>query len=148
MEAGPVPADGCGALAFSGRVHRSLLTVGAKEWPLRGTCDLRTVGRRTGQVRRVEIWYIVVDEQVVITGTPGVRHWLANLREHPEAVLHRRDPDRDVEVVAREITDESIRRRVAEQAWYLQPWYAEQPYSIDDWVAEAPMVILMPTAPG
>jgi hypothetical protein len=113
--------------------------------PLTGTCDLSTVGRRTNRLRRVEIWYVVVDEQIIVTGTPGVRHWLANLREHPEAVLHLREPPGDLAVTAHEITDELTRCRVAEQAWRVQPWYAEQPYSLDDWVAGSPMVILTPT---
>ena len=113
--------------------------------PLSGTCDLTTMGRLTNRPRHVEIWYVVVDAQIVVTGTPGARHWLANLREHPEAVLHLREPARDLAVTAHEITDELTRCRVTEQAWRLQPWYAEQPYSIDEWVAGSPMVILAPT---
>ena len=117
----------------------------AAELPLTGTCDLSTVGRRSGQLRRVEIWYVIVDQQIVLTGTPGARHWLANLREHPEAVLHLRDPDRDLAVTAQEVTDAAVRRRVAVEAWRLQPWYAEQPYSIEQWVTASPMVTLTPT---
>jgi deazaflavin-dependent oxidoreductase (nitroreductase family) len=116
--------------------------------PLTGTCDLTTVGRRSGQRRRVEIWYVIVDKQIVVTGTPGARHWLANLREHPEATLHLRRPDREVAVAAAEVTDESTRRIVAREAWQLRPWYAEQAYSIEDWVAGSPMVILTPRGPG
>lgn len=119
----------------------------AAELPLTGTCDLSTVGRRSGELRRVEIWYVIVDEQIILTGTPGARHWLANLREHPEAVLHLRDPDRDLAVTAQEVGDAAVRRRVAEEAWRLQPWYAEQPYSIEQWVTASPMVTLTPTAP-
>ncbi len=116
--------------------------------PLTGTCDLSTIGRRSGRPRRVEIWYVLVDGRVVVTGTPGARHWLANLRDHPDAVLHLRDPDRDVAVTAREVTGREARRRVAEAGWRLQPWYAEQPYSVDDWVADSPMVVLTPMDPG
>ena len=116
--------------------------------PPTGTCEVSTLGRRSGMTRRVEIWYVVVDGQIVLTGTPGARHWLANLREQPEAVLHLREPARDCAVVAREVTDEAARRRVAGQAWRLQPWYAEQPYSIDDWVSGSPMVTLTPTDPA
>ena len=112
--------------------------------PPTGTCEVSTVGRRSGRTRRVEIWYVVVDGQIVLTGTPGVRHWLANLREHPEAVLHLREPVGDFEVVADEVMDPATRRRVIEHAWRLQPWYAAQPYSIDDWVSSAPMVTLTP----
>ena len=108
------------------------------------TCDLTTVGRRTGQGRRVEIWYVVVDGRIVVTGTPGPRHWLANLREDPNAVLHLRDPDRDIAVTAEEVTDPAARRRVATEAWRLQAWYADQPYSLEDWVADSPMVVLTP----
>lgn len=109
-----------------------------------GTCDLTTVGRRSGRRRRVEIWYVVVDGRIAVTGTPGARHWLANLRENPEAILHLRTPRRDVAVTAEEVTDEAARRRIATEAWRLQPWYADQPYSLEEWVASSPMVILTP----
>ncbi len=110
--------------------------------PLTGTCDVSTTGRRSGQVRRIEIWYVIVDGQIVLTGTPGPRSWLANLRNNRDAILHLRDPARDLAVLAREVTDQLQRRHVAEEACRLQPWYADQPYSIDDWVAGSPMVVL------
>ena len=113
--------------------------------PRTGTCDVSTVGRRSGEWRRVEIWYVVVDGEVVLTGTPGARHWLANLRARPAAVLHLRAPDRDVTVTATELTDPGERRRVVEEAWRLQPWYAEQPFSLEDWVEASPMVRLAPS---
>lgn len=116
--------------------------------PPTGTCEVSTLGRRSGRTRRVEIWYVVVDGKIVLTGTPGARHWLANLREHPEVVLHLREPAGDLAVVAEEVTDEAARRRVAGQAWRVQPWYAAQPYSIDDWVSGSPMVTLTPTVPA
>jgi hypothetical protein len=95
----------------------------------------------------VEIWYVVVDGDLVVTGTPGPRHWFANLRADPNGTLHLRDPQRDVAVLAREVTDPGERRRVVDEAWRLQPWYAEQPFSAEDWVAQSPMVVLEP-APG
>jgi deazaflavin-dependent oxidoreductase (nitroreductase family) len=115
--------------------------------PPTGTCDVLTVGRRTGEWRRVEIWYVVVDGALVLTGTPGARHWFANLRATPEAVLHLRDPEREVTVLAAEVTDPAERRRVVEDAWRLQPWYAEQPFTLDEWVERSPMVVLTPTPP-
>jgi deazaflavin-dependent oxidoreductase (nitroreductase family) len=119
----------------------------ADEMAPTGTCHLSAVGRRSGEPRRVEVWYVVVDERVVLTGTPGARHWLSNLREHAEAVLHLHQPDRDVAVRAKEVTDPAERRRVVQEAWRLQPWYAEQPFSVEDWFADSPMVMLMPTRP-
>ncbi len=118
----------------------------ARGLPPTGTCDVSTLGRRSEQWRRVEIWYVVVDGAVVLTGTPGSRHWLANLRARPSAVLHLRDPAVDVPVTALEVTDPGQRRRVVEEAWRLQPWYTDQPFSREDWVDAAPMVRLTPTA--
>ncbi|KRC88733.1 hypothetical protein ASE25_12925 [Terrabacter sp. Root85] len=112
------------------------------EMPPTGTCEISTVGRRSGRVTRIEIWYVVVDGQIVLTGTPGSRHWLANLRAHREAVLHLREPPDDRAVVADEVTDPAVRRHVTEEAWRLQPWYAAQPYSMDEWVSGSPMVRL------
>ncbi|MCB2176538.1 MAG: nitroreductase family deazaflavin-dependent oxidoreductase [Actinomycetales bacterium] len=114
--------------------------------PATGTCDLSTVGRRSGQVRRVETWYVVVDGRIVVTGTPGTRDWLANLRQDPGAIIHLRDPARDLAVTAQEVTERADRLRVVAAAWRLQPWYAEQPFSVEDWVARSPMVELVPTA--
>jgi hypothetical protein len=80
----------------------------------------------------------------VLTGTPGARHWLANLRENDTAVLHLREPARDVAVIATEVTDGATRRRVVAEAWRLQPWYADQPYSVEEWVAGSPVVTRTP----
>lgn len=120
----------------------------SQELPPTGTCDVSTVGRRSGETRRTEIWYVVVDGQIVLTGTPGPRSWLANLRAHSHAVLHLREPVRDLAVEAREVRDPAERRRVAEEACRLQPWYAAQPWSVEDWVAASPMVVLEPDSPG
>jgi deazaflavin-dependent oxidoreductase (nitroreductase family) len=117
----------------------------AEGLPPTGTCDVSTVGRRSGEWRRVEIWYVVVDGRMVLTGTPGARHWLANLRAHPQAVLHLRDPQRDVPVASAEVTLPHERRRIAEEAWRLQRWYADQPFDLGEWVAASPMVVLTPT---
>jgi deazaflavin-dependent oxidoreductase (nitroreductase family) len=123
-----------------------LRVVDARDLPLTGTCDLSTTGRRSGQDRRVKIWYVIIDGQIVVTGTPGARNWLANLRDHPDAILHLRDPSRDLPVTPEEVTDQAKRRRLVEEARRIQPWCADQPYSIEDWVAYAPMVVLMPAS--
>lgn len=118
-----------------------------RELPPTGTCEVSTQGRRSSATRRVEIWYVVVDGRLVLTGTPGPRHWLANLRAHPHAWIHLRSPVTDVAVLAEEVTDPQERRRIVESAWRLQPWYAEQPYSVEDWVQRSPMVVLVPVPP-
>ena len=89
---------------------------------------------------------MIIDGQIVVTGTPGARNWLANLRDRPNAILHLRDPSRDLPVIAEEVADQVKRRRIAEEARRIQPWYADQPYSNEDWVAYSPMVVLMPAS--
>lgn len=44
-----------------------------------------------------------------------------------------------------EVTLPQERRRIAEEAWRLQGWYADQPFDLGDWVADSPMVVLTPT---
>ena len=116
--------------------------------PATGTCVLRTVGPRTGRSRLVELWYVVVEAELVLTGTPGPRAWRANLRVNPAAVVRLPDPEGERAVVAREVTDPHRRRRIIDEAWRLQPWYAEQPYSVEEWVASSPVVVLDPHGPS
>ena len=100
------------------------------------TIDITTTGRRSGQPRRIEIWMMVVDDRFFITGTPGPRDWLANLRAHPELVVHVKGLG-DLEAVATEVVDASTRRVVLEHL--TTSWYRGQ-VPLEDLVATAPMV--------
>ena len=102
------------------------------------TVDITTIGRRSGQPRRIEIWMMVVADRFFITGTPGKRDWLANLRANPELVVHlTRGIHVDLGARAAEVTDETTRRLVIEHL--TASWYRSQT-SVDDLVANAPMV--------
>ncbi len=50
--------------------------------------DITTIGRKTGEARRIEIWFHRVDGRYFITGSPGARGWYANLLEHPDFTFH------------------------------------------------------------
>lgn len=50
--------------------------------------DITTTGRKTGEARRIEIWFHRVDGRFYITGTPGARGWYANMLEHPDFTFH------------------------------------------------------------
>jgi len=50
--------------------------------------DITTIGRTTGEPRRIEIWFHRIDGRYYITGTPGARSWYANLLEHPDFTFH------------------------------------------------------------
>ncbi|MEY2452722.1 MAG: hypothetical protein QOD92_2296 [Acidimicrobiaceae bacterium] len=79
-----------------------------------------------------------VEGRFFITGTPGRRDWLANLRANPELTIHlkTREPA-DLAAHATDVTDEATRRSVIEHL--AATWYRGQT-SVDDLVANAPMV--------
>ena len=106
----------------------------------RRTIDMTTVGRRSGLPRRIEIWWFRVDGRFVVTGTPGPRDWLANVRANPAVVIH--VDGMDIPAQAREVHDEEVRRRVMTHR--ETSWYRTQS-ELDRLVATAPMVeILFP----
>lgn len=100
--------------------------------------DITTTGRRSGRARRIEIWMLDVEGRFFITGTPGRRDWLANLRADPRLVVHlKRRARLDLDATATPVTDPVTRRRVL--AHLSATWYGTQA-SIEELVATAPMV--------
>src|SRR5438067_3978709 len=88
-----------------------------------GTFDITTTGRKTGQPRRLEIVYHVIDGRVYVSGQPRPqrRNWLANLDADPALTIHLRKPVRaDVEATARVIDSDAERRRILERV--AQNW--------------------------
>jgi deazaflavin-dependent oxidoreductase (nitroreductase family) len=81
-----------------------------------GVVDITTTGRRTGQPRRIEIVYHVIDGRVYISGQPNSqrqRSWLTNLQADPKFTFHlKRGVTADLPATARVITDEAERRAI------------------------------------
>ncbi|MEZ4571138.1 MAG: nitroreductase/quinone reductase family protein [Thermomicrobiales bacterium] len=50
--------------------------------------DITTIGRKSGDPSRKEIWFHNVEGDIYITGTPGARDWYANLIENPDFTFH------------------------------------------------------------
>lgn len=99
------------------------------------TIDLTTIGRKTGEPRRIEIWWFHVDGRFVITGTPGRRDWLANINANPAVTIH--VAGRDIAARATPIEDPKLRRAVFMDA--STTWYSTQA-ELDRLVATSPMV--------
>ena len=99
------------------------------------TVDLTTIGRRSGEPRTVEIWWFHVDGRFIITGTPGRRDWLANVRADPGVVVS--DRVGSYRGTATEIDDVEFRRRVFQDPQI--GWYATQA-ELDQLVGSAPMI--------
>lgn len=77
------------------------------------TIDITTTGRRSGQPRRIEIWFHNLGGRIYISGLPGQRDWYANLAADPEFVFHLKETAQiDLPARARLVTDPSERRRV------------------------------------
>jgi deazaflavin-dependent oxidoreductase (nitroreductase family) len=106
------------------------------------TIDLTTKGRKSGLPRRVEIWWFRVEGRFIITGTPGRRDWLANVRSDPEVIIH--VDGRDLRARVSPVEDEEFRRRV-----FTAPatsWYTTQA-ELDRLVSTAPMVEVLFDSP-
>ena len=69
--------------------------------------DITTRGRKSGEQRRIEIWFHRIGERFYITGTPGrPRSWYANLVAEPAFTFHlKQSATADLPATARPITD-------------------------------------------
>lgn len=102
------------------------------------TIDITTIGRRSGQPRRIEIWFLNIDDRIFITGTPRPRDWLANLTVEPAFTFHLKESlCADLAARAAVVTDPVQRRLVAQSA--AAAWYIERA-TVDEMVSGAPMV--------
>jgi deazaflavin-dependent oxidoreductase (nitroreductase family) len=79
------------------------------------TIDITTIGRRSGQPRRIEIVIHSFDHRLYISGMPSprTRAWLHNLRADPRLTIHLKQLlTADLAATAREITDPVERNQV------------------------------------
>ena len=99
------------------------------------TIDLTTYGRRSKEARRIEIWWFHFEDRFVITGTPGRRDWLANVRANPSIIIHALGWDLTARAV--EIGNADFRRRLFSGS--ETRWYRTQT-ELDRLVMHAPMI--------
>ena len=105
--------------------------------------DITTIGRKTGEPRRIEIWFHRVDGRYYITGTPDrPRDWYANLVAHPGFTFHLKESaTADLPATARPVTDVVERQKVF--AGLLAPLadFTRKPgQEPEAWVANSPLV--------
>ena len=81
-----------------------------------GIIDITTIGRRSGEPRRIEIALHSVDGRLVISGMPmreRTRAWIRNLEADPRLTIHlKQGPVADLPATARIVTDEAERREL------------------------------------
>jgi deazaflavin-dependent oxidoreductase (nitroreductase family) len=98
------------------------------------TVEITTIGRRSGQPRRIETWRYLADGRYWLTGSPGARDWYANLVAHPEFTLHLKD--RNLRVRARPVTDPDERAAVFGEIVPDLGWAG----SLESWIDGSPLV--------
>lgn len=104
--------------------------------------DITTIGRKSGEPRRIEIWFHNLDGRLYITGTPGrPRDWLANLLAHPAFTFHLKESTQaDLPAQAIPITEEGERRAVLTAI--LQK-LGRTEANVEEWVAGSPLVAVV-----
>lgn len=101
------------------------------------TIDITTIGRRSGEPRRIETWFHNLAGEIYLTGTPGKRDWYANLVHHPAFTFHLKETaTADLDARALPITETEDRRSI------LQTILArlDREGEVDRWVEESPLV--------
>lgn len=110
--------------------------------------DIITVGAKSGQPRRTEIWFHNLDGRLIICGTPSEdgsigaykpRSWLANLKANPDFSFCLKESVQ-AELPARsvEITDPDDRRAIMSAP--QTKWYRDQVGDLEVLVKFSPIV--------
>ena len=103
--------------------------------------DLTTIGRRTGQLRRIEIFLHDKDGLLFISGTPRpdrTRDWIHNITADPHVVVHlKRSITADIPATARVVTDPAERRPLMAAA--AQRWGRTD---VEEMVQHSPLIVL------
>ncbi len=103
--------------------------------------DLTTIGRRSGQRRRIEIFLHDDDGRLFITGIPRAdrtRDWIHNISADPTVVVHlKQDVPADLPATARVITDRAERLPLIEAA--ARTWGRTD---IEEMLQHSPLIVL------
>ena len=102
------------------------------------TIDITTTGKRSGLLRRTEIWFMYIKERVFITGTPGPRDWYANLVAHPDFTFHIKEATKiDLKARAYPVIEPEERHRIMSAP--ETEWYRNQA-TMENLISGSPMV--------
>ncbi len=106
------------------------------------TIDITTIGKKSGEPRRIEIWYHHVGGKFYISGIPGPRSWYANLVENPEFTFHLKgSAQADLPARAAPILDESPRREIIKGILdKIAKDLTSDSADLETWVQKSPLV--------
>ena len=101
--------------------------------------DITTIGRTTGQLRCIEIWFHYLDGAVYLSSMPGKRSWYANLLANPEFTFHlKQSLQQNIPVRATPIADPATKRDVFTKMREAESRMAH--VDVDVWVEQSPLV--------
>lgn len=106
-------------------------------------CYLSTVGRRSGRVHEVEIWFGVVgDTLYLISGYGPTADWFRNALVTPEVTVRVQDQRR--RGTARELLDATERRTVGELMGAKYPWDGDPSIGLtfEAWCFDVPVLAI------
>lgn len=106
--------------------------------------DITTVGRKSGERRRIEIWAHFLEGRVLITGSPGRRSWYANMLGDPSVTLHLKGDLRiDLPATARAVTDPAERRQLLTAIKSASGFEQRRTMDVEAWVTGSCLVELI-----
>lgn len=101
--------------------------------------DITTIGRKTGEPRRIEIWHHLVDGAVYLTSLPAKKSWYANMLANPDITFHVKESlQRDIPSIAVPVTDPDAKRHIFAGMKAAEERMAH--VELDRWVRESPLV--------
>ena len=100
--------------------------------------DISTVGRKSKNIHRIEIWAHFIKGRIFITSHPGRRDWYANLISCPNFSLHLKDEiNADIRAIARNICDRDERYDIFDIIRKNTTYTERIHMIIDQWVASS-----------
>jgi len=106
-------------------------------------CYLATIGRRSGRVHEVEIWFgVVSDTLYLISGNGPTADWFRNALANPEVTVRVANQRR--RGMARELLDATERRAVGELMGAKYPWDGDPSIGLtfEAWCFDVPVLAI------
>ncbi len=101
--------------------------------------DITTLGRKSREPKRIEIWIHASDGRYFITGRPGKRSWYANLVADGSITVHLKGSVKaDLAGRARAITDRAEKRDALRSLKRLKKLVSDA--ELKGWVDGSPLV--------
>jgi hypothetical protein len=126
------------------------LDIGPSATIAQRTVDITTVGRRSGQERRIEICFYRIGDAIYLSGVPAARRrdWLVNLEATPGFTFHLKNGvQADLAATATVITVPEQRRDILGpivEAFNAR-WSPGSPWprgDLDEWVSNSPLALV------